>query len=215
LAASDAELILLVNIMNKNLGREKVKVLGGNAYLVTESSHYRKAGQILGTSESLAAAANSLRALAETVGARKLSDGETVLLFENPFLGYSVEAVWKDVETLVRAGVSTAGKRMARLGRDLDEGFRKYISVPDEAAPPRSAEAEMEGLLEMVTSARAKGYELVPDVEKVADLYTKAKETAREESADNKRLKEQLEIVGAKIEEFGKRKRRYPRKFTK
>jgi hypothetical protein len=55
----------------------------------------------------------------------------------------------------------------------------------------------------------------VPEVEKLVDLYKKAKETAQEESADNQRLKQQLETVNEKIDEFGRRKQRYLRKFTK
>jgi hypothetical protein len=157
----------------------------------------------------------SLHALTENVGASKLSDKETVLLFENPFLGYSVDATWKDVQTLVRAGVSTVGKRIARLRRDLNDAFREYLSVPAEvAASGLPEDAETDNFLGMVSSARANGYELVPAIATIVDLFEKAKASASKESADNQRLKEQLKTVNEKIGEFGKRKRRYLRKFT-
>lgn len=53
-------------------------------------------------------------------------------LVENPFLAYSVDATWNDVQTLVRAGVSTTGKRMVRLRHDLDQAFHQYLTVSDD-----------------------------------------------------------------------------------
>jgi len=217
LAATDAELFLLVNEMTRRLGSDKDKVLGGNVYLVTESRHYRNAGEIIGSTENLTVKIGSLHALTETVGASKMSDKDTVLLFENPFLGYSVDAVWNDVQKLVRAGVSTVGKRMARLRRDLDQALHQYLTMPDDQIvqdlPPEEAQTDV--FIKMVTNARQRGYRLTPTVDAIVELYEKATASAQKESTENKKLKEQLKTVSDRIAEFGKRKRRYLRKFTR
>jgi hypothetical protein len=212
LAHTDAEIYVLVQQMNSTGSKPDMRVMGGNVYLVTSSRRYIRAANNLGMSDRETVLPKTLIVLIERITGPILSSIDVLRLFENPFMAHAVNATWEDVRTLVQAGISTVGKRVSRLRWDLDKALHAHLTTSgggaDVPVNDRSTD-EVRSFGQLIEAAKTQGYTLVPEVELFVSEYEKL-ETDKSINQDELRaLKERHEKLKEKIDEFGKRKRKY------
>lgn len=123
----DAKIFLTIIDENKDDVSED-NLLAHKTYLLTQSKRTVYAAKELGYYEKdVICNPNSLIAILNETGTLK-TDMDIVNLFENPFLVYTSEQVWNEIQPLLNAGVKIKGKDIDRLRLDVDVKFDKILT---------------------------------------------------------------------------------------
>lgn len=123
----DAKIFLTIIDENKDDVSED-NLLAHKTYLLTQSKRTVYAAKELGYYEKdVICNPNSLIAILNEIGTLK-TDMDIVNLFENPFLVYTSEQVWNEIQPLLDAGVKIKGKDIDRLRLDVDVKFDKILT---------------------------------------------------------------------------------------
>jgi hypothetical protein len=218
MARTDAELFLTTLRMNPPNESTYSDVLGGQCYLITETSRYLRVAQKFKIYTMISVRPSALVSMQELIGTFELSASEFLYLFDNPLLSSAVDAVWQDLEKLVRSGITLQGKSLPRLRFDLDEALHSRLTAltvaenAEEAGSPKKADEEF---LELLNTASERGYSLIPEIETVHGRILSGEKRAEE-------LETQLDEVNAKnqnlesqITFFGKRRQKYLKRLNK
>ncbi len=111
---------------NPNINESSI--LAYKTYLLTQSKRTVYAAKELGYyNKDIICSPNTLIAILKETGSLG-SDVDIINLFENPFLVYASEQVWKDIQPLLDAGISIKGKDIDILRMDVDEKFDKLLT---------------------------------------------------------------------------------------
>ncbi|MFH0802311.1 MAG: hypothetical protein V2A78_08020 [bacterium] len=217
LAHTDAEIYVLVQQMNSAGRNPDRRVMGGNVYLVTSSRSYIRAAKTLGMSDHETVLPKTLIVLIERIAGPILSSMDVLRLFENPFMAHAVNATWEDVHTLVQAGINTEGKHMSRLRWDLDQALHAHLTTlgvsADEPISVLAAD-DVRSFGQLIEAAKQQGYTLVPEVEHFVSEYEKLAASKSLDQDELRALKKRHEKLMEKIDDFGKRKRKYLRRLS-
>ena len=123
----DAKIFLTIIDENRD-DVSKDNLLAHKTYLLTQSKRTVYAAKELGYYEKdVICNPNSLIAILNEIGTLK-TDMDIVNLFENPFLVYTSEQVWNEIQPLLNAGVRIKGKDIDRLRLDVDVKFDKILT---------------------------------------------------------------------------------------
>ena len=218
LAETDARLYLSALKMNSIDESQDRAVLGGTCYLLTETLRYERVADSVGVQTRVSVRPGVLGSILDTIGVSRMSPATFVQLFDNPLLDRAVGAAWSDVEKLMRSGVDLRGMSLARLRFDLEQVFHERLTKLEEAegaadGPGKGGESADRRFLELLKSAKSRGYALIPEVagiwERVVGGEQRVEElenTLDEAMGTNRKLEE-------KISFFGRRRQRYLRRF--
>lgn len=216
IAKNDVLLYLTCLHLNKqqsNPGR----ILGGKAYLLTQSLRYLKATKEIGIKDVVTTKPQTLVSILDLVGKSNISHKDHIRLMDNPLLIYSVESCWDDIQTLIKSGIDLEGKNIARLRWDLQTALHEHIAAyhnyTENPELDSESDTKFQKWLELIDEAKKQGYKKLPEIE----IFRNAIENAE---SDNENLIKQLgevtsqyETLKNEIERFGKRRQYYLEKL--
>ena len=217
LARTDATLYLSALAMNPPDKTARQHVLGGTCYLLTETARYERVAQLVGIPTKVTVRPSTVAGILGFVG-EAISPIEFVQLFDNPLLDRAVNAVWTDMEKLMRSGVDLRAKSLVRLRFDVDAAFHECLTAMERAqdAEEQDSKAEAssdERYMELIEAAARRGYTLIPEVAAIRDRIGSGVKRVEE-------LQQQLdEAMSANTELekgiafFGKRRQKYLRRM--
>ena len=131
LSEVDANLYLTVQKCNEN--KEGVDDTNGllpyKHYLLTTSHRTIDCAKSLGIyTEDIICNPKSLSAVLAELGDLQLDDVEVINLFENPFLVYTADAIWEQIEPLLKAGAHIYHADTILLKSMVDQRFDEVLS---------------------------------------------------------------------------------------
>jgi len=211
LAQTDAKIYLSIYYLNIASDQKSSNILSGNYYLITSSGRYISCAQKIGLKGRVTTRLQSVAGVLTALGKINMTPTEFMQLLENPFLVYAVNTAREDIGALVNAGVRLRGVSLPRMRRDLDEGLHNRITALNEITAKRFDENDPSSLgdeeyVKMIDEARRRGYYLEIGAHHLSDELKKYKEDYE------KRIKS-IEKYSELIETFGKRKRKYLKRF--
>ncbi|MBK8521457.1 MAG: hypothetical protein IPL54_11515 [Chitinophagaceae bacterium] len=222
LATNDTLLYLTCYYLN----RQKLnpgKVLGGKAYLLTQSMKYLKCAKDVGLVDIVTAKPQTLATLLDLVGKVEIHPREYIKLMDNPLLIYCVDQCWTDVQMLVKSGIDLDGKSIPRLRWDLQETLHESIATYNNTAVDESdlgnrklnQNEKLQKFFTLLKDAKKLGYKNLPEM----DSFIEELETKDDITEDlNVKLTEistQYETLKSEVERFGKRRQYYLDKISK
>lgn len=211
LAETDAKVFTLVYQLNQ-VNDNKARILGSSTYLVTETRRFTRTAVALNIADRVSVLPKTLAALLENISGTQLSSIEVVQLFENPFLTHAVESSWHELKSIVEAGIDTCGKKIQRLRRDVSNAFHDHLTAFDNIGATTKDEDGAEDVRkfgDLVSAAKKQGYAIVPEVAPFVDAYEKASVAGEVLEQQLAQLKRDYSKLEDRIEDFGRRKRRY------
>ena len=218
LARTDATLYLSALQMNPSDESRRGGVLGGICYLLTETSRYERVAKSIGIATRITVRPGMLAGILGLIGESAMNSAEFVQLFDNPLLDQAVSAAWPDMDKLMRSGVDLQGKTLTRLRFDLDHALHKELTELDNAQNAEGSGQHLgvssdERFLQLITSATARGYSLIPEVEAILhrigggqQRVEKLERLLDEAMSANKELEKSITF-------FGRRRQKYLRRI--
>ena len=218
LARTDATLYLSALRLNPTHESAPHHVLGGACYLLTEASRYERVARSVGIPTQITVRPGTVAGILSFVGV-EISSADFVQLFDNPVLDRAVSAAWPDVEKLMRSGVDLRGKNLVRLRFDLDQAFHKRLTNLGQAeeaeeCDQRTTVSSDKRYMELIESARRRGYSLIPEVAAIRGRIGSSDKRVEE----LQRLLDDAMAANTELEKgitfFGKRRQRYLRRLA-
>ena len=202
-AATDAELYLVLSKLNNNVDRNSKEIFNGTHYLITSSTRALRCAKKIGYKHNVISKPNVVINLLERLGSFQSSTTEIVNLFENPYLIEVVNNSWDDIKALIEAGVSLKGKNVVRLKWDLDTEIKSFLANQESTVDENSTQDEkVDEYINFLEKVKEKGYQLVPETEEIVQKFENLK---TEISAKTK----SEEILKMELDKFGKRRQNY------
>lgn len=221
LAKTDTALYLTCYYLNQQENNPG-KVLGGKAYLLTQSFKYLKCAKDIGLTDIVTTKPQTLATLLDLIGKVNIHPREYIKLMDNPLLIYSVDQCWNDVQLLVKSGVNLQGKSLPRLRSDLQESLHDQIAAynnlnPDVLDPKASTNGneKLSKFFDLVKDAKRLGYKNLPEIELFMKEMESKKDITEDLSEKLKEVSKQYETFKAEVERFGKRRQHYLDKISK
>lgn len=124
-ALNDTKLYLTVR--NENIGTEATGLLGYQTYLLTRSIRTIACATELGLyDKQVVCHPNSLISILEDIG--KLGEIDVINLFDNPFLAYTAELIWDQVDPLIQAGAQIGHSDLVQLRAKYDLQINEILT---------------------------------------------------------------------------------------
>ena len=125
-ALNDTRLYLTVR--NENVGTEVKGLLGYQSYLLTRSVRTIACATELGLYDKhVVCHPNSLISILEDIG--QLGDIDVINLFDNPFLAYTAELIWDQVDPLIQAGAQIGHSDFIQLRAKYDLQINEILTA--------------------------------------------------------------------------------------
>ena len=192
---------LYLTIRNDNLNVESKGLLGFQCYLLTRSVRTIVAATEIGLYDKhVVCHPQSLISVLEEIGI--LDDVEVINLFDNPFLTYTAELIWDQVEPVIKAGAQIGYSDFIQLREKYDLHINDILTE-DMAERQKLAEKyHKEGLL-----FAKDWHELFNDTEKTKEIL----EDVKKHNSIIEQRNEKLENENAKL----KKENHYYQKLMK
>jgi hypothetical protein len=204
------------------MGGQDGRVFGGKCYLITSAARYLRSAAACGIRDEVSTRPQAIASLLNMIGMASLTKRDMVELFENPFVISAVKESKEDVRRLVESGVDLRGAGLTRLRWDLKGALHAQLATVarenDEVEIPQYGPAgpeEKDALAEMLVSVKAKGYKIIPEIERLMQLVDRATSENANKDARIRELKESLDDIESKFAFFGKRKEKYLRRMSR
>lgn len=189
ISETDAYLYLAITEMNK--GTDGNALLNRNAYLLTRTKKSINSAKEIGVFErNVVCEPKVLLAILQEMGTLKPLHNQVFNLFDNPFLTYTANEIWKQVEPLLKAGAMIKHKDYRKLRHDFETDFDKLLT--SETYEEKVAEANR---------LTEKGYLFTQEM-------TMANKDKEESDEENRKLKLELEETKRKLEEETQRRKK-------
>lgn len=220
LATNDTLLYLTCYYLNRqetNPGR----ILGGKAYLLTQSLKYLRCAKDIGLVDIITTKPQILATLLDLVGKVEIHPIEYIKLMDNPLLIYSVEQCWADVQILVKSGIDLGDKSIPRLRWDLQEKLHEqiaaYNNIDDNDLEDTGLRQnkKMQKFFDLVNDAKKLGYRNLPEIDAFINELATKDDITDELNTKLSEVSSQYETLKAEIERFGKRRQHYLGKIDK
>ena len=213
---AERDTLLFIAITYANSESKGKEILGGQYYLLTDSSRYRVLSERLKYHDKVSTRPQSLINIMSIIGISSIDPIDVVKLMENPFIIYSTEKCWDDVTQLLATGIDLSSISIPKLKSDLDKVLRDLLEgapLPDDNGEDKlkeyTATDKYKQLLEYAESTE--GYRL-----NVTDKFAKSKLDAKESKI--KELEYELQKykkLESELDKFGKRRSKYLKKIIK
>lgn len=142
-AVSHLDSYLYLAAAKNNELKDKLEMLSGKTYIITDSTRAMRAASNLGWSkEEVICHPNALMAILMEVGDVK-SQEMIVNLFENPFLVHVADNIWDEVEPLLEKGALIRYKGFEKLKVDVDKRLDKVLTAELSEDERRNALCEL------------------------------------------------------------------------
>lgn len=177
----DARLFLTILKMN---GRENDNkgILNHDCYLLTQSKRTVNAAKSLGFYEKdIICNPNSLIAVLNEIGTLGSDGIDIINLFENPFLLYTANQIWEEIEPLIKKDISIKYGDIMTLRTDVDAKLNRILT---------------DNLDEKIQEAQrlvSRGYSFPQDIAELAQQKDEVIEKNKQLEEENVRLKRELE----------------------
>ena len=204
LADNDTLLMLAITKYNESSSTDSKTVLRNRGYIITTSGRYIRAAQRLNLDVHVSTRPQILIGLIEMFSPSDIDDRQFVALFENPIIQRSVDKCWSEIEVLLAAGIELRGVSITRLKHDVETRLHEYVSDILETEEDDDEKADKQ--IELVQEAKKQGYQ--PNTI-VAALMATGTNTENE----LKRLSEENEVLREAVKSFGRKKKRWLRRF--
>lgn len=204
IAETDAKLFLYV--LSQNQHAIKVNngdILSGTTYLVTYTAKSIRCAKDMGLECKYVTRPEILINILYEIGILDDIKDELFNLFENPFLTHVINENWETIKKLSNLGIILHDKSYSKLDRDLGEAMNQYLSQKAEydkiPETDRTDDARLKVANEyaiFLKEAQRKHYTLMPEVQAIADGFSKKDRELEEE----RRQKEEAQAKYAKKE---------------
>lgn len=128
-------------------------MLSGKTYILTDSTRALRAADNLGwQKKDIVCHPNALMAILMEMG--DVKSQETIInLFDNPFLTYVADSVWKEIDGLLKEGAVIKNKGFDRLRADVDKQFDNLLTQDIPEAVRNEALNEFDVFLPVMVEA--------------------------------------------------------------
>ena len=222
LADADARLFLTALYLNGNGKDSSDHILGGQCYLITNSSLYLRSAKRIGLLDVVTTHPKQLMSLLDLVSGIKITASEFASLFENPLLIYAVSQTWEDVETLLDSGIDLLDKSLSRLKWDIDQELHhrivalkaadKKAESTGEKSAAAAGDSEYTKLMEL---AGSRGYKAIPAIDSLIRDLVKVQRDSKAKAEALEQLSSNYEELEKAISHFGKRRQKYLRRMAR
>ncbi len=197
IAETDAKLFLYVLSQNQHtIENNNGDLLSGISYLITYTSKSIRCAKSMGLECSYVTRPEILINILYEIGLLDDSKEELFNIFDNPFLTHIINENWETIKKLSSLGVSLHNRSFSKLDRDLGEAMNKYLSQKSEFDNiPETDRTEAIKLkaandyLAFLKEVQKKHYDLMPEVQIMADSLT----NKDKELAEERRQKEEVQ----------------------
>jgi hypothetical protein len=221
LADNDAKLFFTCYYLN---GKENHvgRILGGTAYLLTLSQKFIKCTKDIGIVDIITTKPQTIASILDIVGKGNLDSKELLKLMDNPFLIYSVDQSWNDINLLVKSGIELNDKSFPKLKWDLQESLHNQISEYELMSQKENTSIEntefdephIKKFIDLVQTAEKLGYKKVPALSNFLNELNGIKEESSEIKEQLIDMNKKYENLEKEIDRFGKRKQNYLNKIS-
>ncbi|MEF2577939.1 MAG: hypothetical protein U0M54_08345 [Bacteroidales bacterium] len=183
ISKTDAYLYLAV----KNMSTESndSRILSHNIYLLTKTTRTIKAARELGLfKEDLVCNPNILISVLQETGIIEEDQLSVINLFENPFLAYSSEKIWEEIEPILADKSQIVKyKELQQLRHDFKVDLHKLITA-------QNSEERIEAAVEISSNGYTFTNDLAEAAKKQEELQAKYEEERKAKEEAEKRAKE-------------------------
>jgi hypothetical protein len=216
LATNDTLLYLTCYYLNRQ-DLNPGKVLGGKAYLLTQSLKYFKCAKDVGLVDIVTTKPQTLATLLDLVGKVEIHPQEYIKLMDNPLLVYCVDQCWTDVQTLVKSGINLDGKSLPRLRWDLQETLHDQIATYNSTEVDDSnlggkrlnENAKLQKFFDLLKDAKKLGYKNLPEIDSFIEELESKNDITEDLNIKLNEVSNQFETLKSEVDRFGKRRRYY------
>lgn len=128
LAELDTSLYLTLMKMNQNEEGDD-KPLSRKTYLLTDSNRTNKCAKGVGLyQKDICCDPKGLLVMMQEIGSLNGHDINIINLFENPFLAYTANEIWKEVDPILKEGVCLKNVELRKLRLDVDSHIDRILT---------------------------------------------------------------------------------------
>lgn len=209
LAETDTRLLLSTLAMRTQKGSDG-PLLRHAAYILTRSGAFRYVARAFGIDSAFSVRPEVLASLLEYVGGATIEEATLVRFLGSPMLSAICDGMKDGIEAITKEGISVRGKSITRLRADLGGQMHERITRLKEleARGDSGIEEIVEAQLDFYRAATDRDYELDPRVASLAEQLEK-------ERGSREHLEHDFELLEERIETFGRRRRRYLKRFAR
>lgn len=189
IAELDTSLYLTLIKMNKD-DKDEEKPLSKRTYLLTSSDRTNKCAKELGIfQKDICCDPKALLAIMQETGVLSGGKVEIINLFDNPFLVFTANEIWKEVKPILDNGGKLKHKELRRLRLDVDANIDRILTCKTQEE--RIAEAQRQ---------TDRGYLFAKDLVEANNTIIEQKKTIAEKDSALQSRDEKIAELEAQLE---------------